>query len=116
MVDKFEGLISRLETSVGKLEQTHKDKLESLVVRLENSISKLERIQGGETEKLKSEEKETGPKETSTTTTTPSKGSDVEAFTAFNDLYKEWEEKAKAVGNPDLIELVCFSSSKTYLI
>ena len=107
MADKLEGLVSRLETAVGKLEQAHGGKLENLIASLEKSVSRLESIQGIEQGKV--EKVGDNPKEISSTHPTLSKSSNIDSFTAFNPLYREWEEKAKCTENQDIIELVNLS-------
>jgi hypothetical protein len=72
------------------------DKLESLITRLEAAVSRLENNQEGQVKIESSKEISSNPS---------SKASNPEAFTAFNSLYKDWEEKAKATGNQDIIEL-----------
>lgn len=85
MVDNFEGLVSRLERAIVRLEQFHDG-------------------QGKEIGQVKSDKIDSSSKDTSVNQSTAVPN--VESFTAFNHLYKEWEEKARASENTDIIELV----------
>lgn len=108
MADKLELLTSRLEQAIASMT----DKLEAQLNRLEKAVERLESLHGGSV----------APKPTSTSSVSSSQpkvhsaapvqqhsqpqAQQLPAFTEFNKLYSEWEEKAKATANQDVIELV----------
>ena len=94
MADKLENLVNRLEKTTGRLESIQTDKLESLVDRLEKAIGKIDPTGVSGAVQVKS------PVQSQPQT------SKAPAFNAFDSVYNELEEKAKASGNQDLINLV----------